>query len=125
MKYQAKDYAKAFLAAVEGKSGEEHRLMMKRFLNAVKKFGDEKNLSKILAALELAVTKERGGREVIMESAREILASLRTALVAGFKPNDLIRERTNPALIAGIRILINGEWMVDASLKRRLEKLFT
>lgn len=124
MRYSADNYAKALLAAVEGKSAEEQKSVMRRFLAAVKKFGDEKNLPKILTALELAVTKEHGGREVVMESAREIPAGLRKELEAKFTSEDLIRERTNPTLIAGIRILIDGEWMVDASLKRRLEKLF-
>lgn len=125
MRYSAENYAQAFLAAVEGKPLAEQQLIMRRFLAAVKKFGDAGNLNKILAALELAVTKERGGREVVMESAREVPSPLRKELEAKFTSEDLVRERTNPSLIAGIRILIDGEWMVDASLKRRLEKLFS
>jgi len=125
MRYQAKDYAEAFLEVVEGKSGEEQRLMMKRFLDTVKKFGDAGNLKKIFAAVELVLTKERGGKEVVVESAREIPVALHKELETKFKSEDLVRERINPALIAGVRVLIDGEWMVDASLKRRLEKLFT
>ena len=124
MRYPADTYAKALLASLEGKSGEEQQSIMRRFLAAVKKFGDEKNLPKILVAFELLTVKRNGGREVVMESAREIPATLRKELEARFKSEDLIRERINPSLIAGIRILIDGEWMVDASLKRRLEKLF-
>lgn len=125
MRYSPDNYAKAFLAAIANKAPEEQQSAIRRFLAAVKKFGDAGNLNKILAALELAITKERGGREVVMESAREVLPQLRKELEAKFKPEDLIRERTNPTLIAGIRILIDGEWMVDVSLKRRLEKLFS
>lgn len=124
MRYPATTYAKALLAALEGKSSEEQGFIVKRFLAVVKKFGDAGNLKKIFAAVELALTRERGGREVVVESAREIPATLRKELGVRFTSKDLIRERVNQSLIAGIRILIDGEWMVDASLKRRLEKLF-
>ena len=124
MRYSAENYAQAFLEAVRGKSGEEERRIMARFLAVVKKFGDANNLSKILVAIELVATRQRGGREVVIESAREVPAPLRKELLKEFGANDLVRERTNLALIAGGMVLIDGEWMVDASLKRRLEKLF-
>ena len=124
MRYSAELYAKAFLATLSGKTPDEERNVIRRFLEAIKKFGDSRNLGKILAAVERLAVKKAGGREVVLESAREIPASLRKELEAKFTSGDLIRERMNPALIAGIRILIDGEWMVDVSLKRRLEKLF-
>lgn len=125
MKYSAKTYAQAFTAAV-GKplAPEQEHAIIKNFLALIKKNGDSYNLKKIVAKAEKLLRAKTGKRKVIVETARPV-KKLETLLRTITKKSDIIEERVNPDIIAGVRVTVNDEEQFDGSLKRKLQKLFT
>ncbi len=111
MKYAADLYAKAFL---------ETKADPKRLLAVVKKNGDLLGLHKIVAAIETLLVKKAGGHIVHLEFART--NELADKFV--FSPKDRVSISINPALIAGVRITIDGEKEFDNSFQRKVNQLF-
>ena len=80
--------------------------------------------AKIIGSIEGMLLKEKGGQRVVVETARaldeKILENIRTQ----FKKEDVVAYKVNPLLIAGIRISINNEYIIDSSLKAKLKRMF-
>jgi len=96
----------------------------KRFLETVRKNGDLKSAGKILKALGVFLTGERGGRVISVESARGMQDATRAKFSERFQKEDLVEFSVNPALIAGARVTVNNSRELDFSFKRKLNKLF-
>jgi len=105
MKHKAKEYAKA-LAEVK-------KFNLKNFLRLLEKNGDRKKLKEIVALAEKMLY-----RKITIETARKVKVAWPK------KKSDLIEEKINPSLIAGVKITVNGEKQLDFSLKNKLEKIF-
>src|SRR3989344_2675025 len=110
MKYPAEIYAKAFLGALQSSGREEERSVIKNFSSLLKKNGDLQNHEKISLEIEKLMAKKAG-------AAVKKLAGL-------FSEKDVVKINILPELLAGARILINGEREFDFSFKRRLKDLF-
>ncbi len=105
MKHKAKEYAKALV--------DVKKFNLKNFLRVLEKNGDRKKLKEIVALAERMMY-----RKIMIETAR------RVKVVWPKKKNDLIEEKINPDLIAGVKITVNGEKQLDFSLKNKVEKIF-
>lgn len=122
MRYSPASYAQALSKSLE-RSKEEKTLLV-NFLKVIKKNGDQKILPKILEAFKKIEIKKKGGSHVKIEFAREPLEAQRTSIIKKFKSEDWIETSLNPALVAGVRVTIDGEREIDNSLSRKLHKLF-
>ncbi len=125
MKYQPKFYAQVFaeLAAKKLSSTEEKKLL-NNLLQTVKRNGDERQLPKILEAAEKLLREKEGRRKVVLQSARPLRGAVRNNLSKFLRKNDVVEEKTNPALVAGVKIVVNDETQLDFSLASKLKKLF-
>ncbi len=125
MKYQPKFYAQAF-AELAGKklSPAEEKHIVNNLLQAVKRNGDERQLPKILAAAEKLLREKDGRRKVVLESARPLHSATRKDLSEFLLSNDVVEEKINPALVAGVKVIVNDETQLDFSLASKLKKLF-
>jgi F0F1-type ATP synthase delta subunit len=94
------------------------------FLALVRKNGDEMHLRKILEEAARFARGKSGIRKVTLESARALSVEQRATVATFTKDDDVIEERIDPELIAGIRILLDDELQFDGSLKNKLEKAF-
>ena len=131
MKYAPHVYARALVevlsASVNGsgtasgkKTDDE---LATNFLALVRKNGDERYLRKILEEASRFARGKSGVRKVTVESARALIPSQK-ALIAHFvKAGDMVEERIDPDLIAGIKIILNDEMQFDGSLKNKLNKV--
>jgi len=122
MRYKTEDYAKALAAAVEGKADEA--AVRKNFLALLERTGDRTALPKILGETERILRRTRGERKVVIETARPLSSEARSHLAKTLKKSDAVEERTDPALVAGIRITMDDEERFDATLMQRLDTLF-
>jgi F0F1-type ATP synthase delta subunit len=126
MKYSVHTYAQALVEVIDDQSKSKKLadgVIEKNFLALVRKNGDEGQLAKILdEALRLARGKS-GIRQVMIESARALSASQKEELKHFMQPHDVIEERIDPELIAGIKITVNDELQFDGSLKNKLNKV--
>jgi F0F1-type ATP synthase delta subunit len=126
MKHSATLYAKALAeAAQEHPSSASKEDLAQNLLALVKRNGDERQLPKIVELAERLLAVKTGRRLVTITSARPLPESLRKALRAELGQTDIVSETVEPNLVAGVKITINGEQQLDASLKRKLDKLFT
>lgn len=124
MRYSLKNYAEALAAAIHNTEPARSGFIIKNFLMLLGKSGDEVHAEKIVDTAERILRKKDGGREIIFESARTLELKNQKLLsgVAGGK--DIIATRVNPDLVAGVRIVIDGEREFDGSLKGKLDKIF-
>jgi F0F1-type ATP synthase delta subunit len=121
MKYSAHMYAKA-LVEVLGDPKSRDAAIEKNFLALIKRNGDEGQLKKILEEASRFARGKSGVRQVTIESARELAPAQKNAIKHFIKAGDVVEERIDPELIAGIKITVNDEMQFDGSLKNKLNK---
>lgn len=124
MKYPAETYAEAFRQSVEVAPEKEKSATVKRFVRLLEKNGDISRAEKITAAVEKLMVKAKGGRWATLEFARPIEPKVKRRITNIFSSRDKIEEKINTALIAGVRVTLDGEKEFDNSLQRKLKKLF-
>lgn len=125
MKYSIKNYAEALASAVaQAKPGDGERVI-RNFTGLLRKSGDETHAGKIIKEAARILLLENGGREIVFESARPLMESSRKALKGFAGAKDTVTLRTDPDLIAGVRVLVNGEREFDGSLRGKLDKIFS
>lgn len=124
MRYSPRQYAAALLALLKGRSEVEQQRLQKQFLVLVGQKGDSRRLGLILKEVEKQDLREQGLKKVLVETPDPVTPQIKKGIRAVLGKDILIQEKINPGLIAGIKILINDEILVDASAKTQLRKLF-
>jgi F0F1-type ATP synthase delta subunit len=145
MKYQPIQYARAFAQALRAhadtadatrmnaerahlRQSASHRRtsadeLAKRFAQLIAKNGDTHHAPKIVAATEKLLHAAAGTKKVTLVAARPS-EKIRSAFRHIIGAKDTVEEKVDPSLVAGVKVLINDEVQFDASLKRKLDKLF-
>lgn len=127
MKYSVHDYSKA-LAAAASEPKANAATIEKNFLALVRRNGDEGRLKKILDESGRLMRSRAGvnapGRDVLIESARPLGKSQEALIKNLLKSGDVVRRRTDPGLVAGVKITVNDEMQFDGTLAAKLDSLF-
>lgn len=124
MKYTPKQYAAAFLAALEGKSKIEREKIVRRLVENVARRGDSPRLGMIVGAIEEAHLKKEGVSKIEVEAPEALSAQVRKEIEGVLGKKTLLKEKINPAALAGLRILVNDEILIDATAETQIKKLF-
>jgi F0F1-type ATP synthase delta subunit len=124
MKYPASTYAKALAEVIVATKEADNARVIKNFLAMVERNGDSASLGKILEQAGRFAREENGIRKVAFESARPLTKSQKSAVSGLAKKGDVIEERIDPSLIAGVKVIVNDELQLDGSLKGKLDTLF-
>lgn len=127
MRYPAHIYAKALsevIVKAKGMSEKEQDAVVARFIALVRKNGDEAHLRKLVEEAARFVRGKSGVRKVTMETARTLGTRQKKQLAAFMKAGDVLEEKVNPELVAGVKIIVNDELQFDGSLKGKLDTLF-
>ena len=124
MKHSSRLYARALsqLIAQTDRSHEAEKIS-KNFLALLKRNGDSRKIREIIQLTEIELAHQKGGRHIVVETARP-MDDIRKQLKAWLRPEDIVEEKINSTLVAGVRLTIDGETQVDASLKSQLDQLF-
>jgi F0F1-type ATP synthase delta subunit len=121
MKYTPHLYARALTSLLEkGLSKTEEDSVVQNLLALLKRNGDLKHLPKIISLAEHQLIENQGGRNITIETARPI-PDIKKKIHFLLRANDVVEEKINPAILAGVRVVINGESQIDASLKSQLD----
>lgn len=123
MKYSVKQYASALNLALKGKDGSERKKATKRFLDILRKNRDGGKLSRILKELEIQHLHSSGLNKVRIEAASPLSRKVKSEIEEIFGKKLHLEEKINPELLAGLRILVNDEFFVDASAKSRIGEI--
>ena len=85
--------------------------------------GLEKKSKEILDLAQDLVLAKKGKRKITFETARTITTNQKDILESFIKDGDVVKEKVNPKLIAGIKIIINDSKQFDASMQSKLSKI--
>lgn len=117
MKIKSKDYARALAEVIL--TGGNAKKISDGFLAILKDYGAIKKAQEIIGLAEEMLLEKSGNKKVVIESARKTMAGK-----SFIKKGDMLEEIINSNLVAGVRIIINGERQLDFSLKRKLDNIF-
>ncbi len=148
MKYAAGQYATALTEALADVPAAKRPATIRRFLALLRKNRDMRRLATILRKVEKQSLADQGLRKVALVSAEPMPTRVKKEIAAaldlpphlpvenkqggdesssrrwgGKKP--LWEETVDPAMLGGIRILIDDELLIDASARRRLDRMFS
>ncbi len=124
MKHTPQQYAKAFAETAASATGHHLETCVQNFARLIEKNGDAHMAPKILSATARALRAKMGMRHVTITSARPLPHPARTTFAKFLEAHDTIEERTDSALLAGVKITVNDEREFDGSLAGKLTKLF-
>lgn len=123
---KVKIYAKALSEVILDKKAagpEQQRRTVNNFLALLAKNGDLGKAKEILKIAQDITLKKQGKRKIILETARKLTAGQKKLLDNFLKAGDIVEEKVNPELIAGIKIIINEEKQFDNSMLSKLNNI--
>lgn len=123
MKYHPREYAAALVAALEKKSLAEQKEITRNFVKLLHKYGDGAKVASVSREFERRYLAAAGLKKALIESADPTGGKLKNEIEKILGGNILFREIINPRLIAGIKILINDEVLVDASAQTQIKRM--
>jgi len=122
---KVKLYAEALAEIMsKGIQPSQEKTIIDNFVKLLIKAGFEKKAKMILDFAEDLFLAKQGKRKICLETVRKITANQKKTLAGFFKNGDVVREKINPEIIAGIKITINGEKQFDASIQSKLQSIF-
>ena len=108
-------YAKGF--------GEAKEKIIDNFVKLLIKTSQEKKTKEILSLAEDLILAKQGKRKITFEIARRLTSEHRALLKQFVKEGDVVKEKINHELIAGVKIIINNNRQFDASMKSKLSNI--
>ena len=126
---KTKLYAKALAQVLEkparhnaAASGVEDKIV-KNFVKLLVGAGLERKSKEILDLAENLLLAKQGKRKITLQTARKMTAGQRKMTDSFVNKGDVVKEKINPELIAGIKIIINDSEQFDGSLQSKLRKI--
>ncbi len=124
-KNNIKIYAKALAEIISKKiTPAEEKKITDNFLKLLVKNGKENKGVQIIALTRELLLRQSGNQKIILETARKIVQSQKDLLKSMAKEGDIIEEKINSELIAGVKIIINNEKQLDQTLFKKINNLF-
>ena len=122
MRWKPAIYAKAFLAAIDGGAHAEEA--SKRLAKTLKRYGDRSLADGVLRAVERELVSRAGAQMVEVQFARPPKPAVLKTILGDFSKKDRVTTSIKLKLVAGTRIVINGDEELDLSLVGKLERMF-
>ena len=120
---KTKLYAKA-LAEVLSKKGIDEKKIVNNFVKLLVGAGYENKSKEVLDLAEDYLLQKQGKRKIVLETARKMTAGQKKMAQSIAQTGDIVKEKINPELIAGIKIIINNSRQFDASMQSKLQNIF-
>jgi len=118
-------YREAYLKAIDNKSPAVEKRITARFLSRLVRDRALSKIGQIEKGIRRAHMKNSGRSEIAVESAAKFDPKYRRELARMFGEHALIRETVNSDLLAGARILVDDELLIDATGRKVLRDMFT
>lgn len=125
MTYTHIHYAQALAAALKGKSAAEQKQIAARLFRRLTRARALKERGRIVRETSRIMRRQEGIIAAEVHSAAPLSAEKRRAIKLALGKKALITQTINPHLLAGVRILINEDILIDATARRRLTALFS
>lgn len=112
-----------FKAPAFAKASAWQEKIIDNFIKLLESTGYESNAKEILNLTEDLFLEKIGKKKIIFETARKMTDEQKKMLEGFAKKGDITKEKINPDLIAGVKIIINNSKQFDASMKSKLQKI--
>ena len=119
-------YAKVLAEIISKKGGvsaTDEKKIVNNFVKLLLSSGFEKKSKEILDLTEDLLLAKRGKKKVTFETARKITAGQKKMMDNFIDNGDVVKQKINPELIAGIKIIINDSRQFDSSMQSKLNKI--
>lgn len=123
MRYTPRQYAAALVAALDDKTARERSDIAKRLADHIARAGMGRHLARILKETGRIMRQKEGIVSADIASASALTDAERRTVSRTLGSKAAITESVDPRLLAGIRILIDEETLIDATAARRLNIL--
>lgn len=123
MRYSPKQYALALWSALKDKIAKEQKNILHNFLQLTVKNRDLSRLNLIINAVEREERKTKGILKVEISSPYPASEGLKTKLKKILKSKIFFVDKIDPRLLAGIKILIENETLIDSTAKNQIVKM--
>jgi len=125
MRYSIKQYAATVVSALTDKSDKDEHKIITNFFNFLRRNGDFVKRREIFKEIDRVSRESKGVRKVVIEAAAPISQETKKEIEKNLGAKAIFQENINPDVLGGIKILIDDEYLVDATVKRQLDKLFS
>ena len=122
MKVKPKIYAEALAEIMLDKKA-DHKKVVESFVKLLEKNRDMGKIKEILSLAEKIFAEKTGRRKITVETARKIKPKQKELVQSIAQKGDMVTEKINPELIAGIKIIINDS-QLDLSMQKKLQNIF-
>jgi len=123
MKYKTTDYAKALTEILSDKNFNEKQITQ-GFVRLLERQGDIKKAKEIIKTAKFLLVKKNGKKSVFFETARKLSDGQKQMLSKFIDEGDIVEEKINKELIAGVKIIIDSEKQLDQTILRKINNIF-
>jgi len=123
MKYKTKDYANA-LVEILSEDKMTDKKISQSFIKLLERQNDLKKSKEIIDLAEFLLAKKNKKKSIIFETARKLSENQKKILLKSTEKGDIVKERINSELIAGVKIIIDNEKQLDQTLLKKINSLF-
>lgn len=124
MKLTPLQYAAALAAVITDKTSAERKQIAGRLFRHLARARALRHRERIVREAGRIMRKQKGMVSATIESAAPVTVQTRRAIGHALGKKTVIAEIADPRLLAGVRILIDEEMLIDATALRRLTTLF-
>ena len=125
MRYRIGQYASALYEACEGRSESAQKKIARQFAALLRRHRMSSKTRLILAAYEKISLQKRGERRVRIEAPAPVSEQFKKEIRAILGPKVHWEESVRPDLLAGVKIVVDDDTVIDASAKKQIERMFT
>lgn len=123
MNYTPIQYAAALMGALKGKTAAQQKDIAARLVRHLSRARAQKRLGDIVRQAERMEREKEGAVAADVQSASPLRAGVRQSIERVLGKKAVMTESVDPRLLAGLRILIDEETLIDATARRRLAAL--
>lgn len=126
MKYKVKDYSRALAQILSGGklTADDEKKVIAELLKILAKQGDLKKAKEIIKAAKILLAKKENRSSIVFETARNLTGRQKEILLKALGQKEDMEEKISPDVVAGIRIIANGEKQLDQTISRKINSLF-
>ena len=125
MRYRPLQYAEALHEAMKGASAMDARVLARGLARTLLRHRMLGKTGVILAAYEKLALRRQGMQKVRIETPSKASEYLKKEIQKALGTRINFEEVIDPALLAGVKILVDDELLIDASAKRQIDSMFS
>lgn len=123
MRFTNAQYAQALYETLKNKKGKDRAASIRRFVAILQTHKASSRIDRILEKFEAYSLAADGLLKVEVQSPAPISPEIRRDIHGALTQKIFFDESVHPELLAGIKLIVNNEILIDATAARRIDSL--